>query len=74
MRSQKKFATLTGSILGLLSALMALSLFGHASDWQSEGRFTEELHKTYPLTPNGRIVPDLNPVDTVAIWSFDVSK
>jgi len=69
MRSQKKFATLTGSILGLLSALMALSLFGHASDWQSEGRFTEELHKTYPLTPNGRIdLENMNGPVAIKTW------
>lgn len=69
MRRNGKLATFTGSILGLLSALLALSLFGHASDWQREGALTEELHKTYALSPNGRIdLENMNGAVVIKTW------
>jgi DUF4097 and DUF4098 domain-containing protein YvlB len=69
MRRNDKLATFTGSLLGLLSALLALSLLGHASDRQREGALTEELHKTYSLSTNGRIdLENMNGSVVIKTW------
>jgi hypothetical protein len=65
----RRLATWMGSILGTLSALLVLSILGHASDWQQEGNVTEELHKTYPLANDGRIELDnMNGPVTIKAW------
>lgn len=69
MKFKGSVATLAGSILGLLSALLILGVLGHASDRQNEGSVTEELHKTYPLASNGRIdLENLNGPVSIKTW------
>lgn len=53
MRQIRRRATWTGALLGAMTAVLALALQAHASDWQ--GSETEEFHKTYPLSANGSI-------------------
>jgi DUF4097 and DUF4098 domain-containing protein YvlB len=57
-----------GAVLGTCSALFVLALAAHASD--HEGKVTEELHKTYQLTSDGRIELD-NINGDVHISSWD---
>jgi len=69
MKSKGSVATLTGSILGLLSALLIFSVSGRASVGQDDGSFSEELHKTYPLATNGRIdLESMNGAVVIKTW------
>lgn len=51
-----KSATLLGAILGSICALLILAVGAHAADHR--GSMTEEFHKTYALTFDGRVELD----------------
>jgi len=61
----------SATFLGTVSAVFALALAAHASD--HEGKVTEEFHKTYELTADGRIELD-NINGAVHISSWDRSE
>jgi len=52
-RSATQLGTVLGAVLQTTCALFVLTLAAPAAD--HEGRYTEELHKTYALTPDGRV-------------------
>jgi DUF4097 and DUF4098 domain-containing protein YvlB len=64
----RQSATWVGAVLGTVCALFAFALGAHASDHR--GAFSEELHQTYALTPDGRIELD-NINGPVHILSWD---
>jgi DUF4097 and DUF4098 domain-containing protein YvlB len=67
MNRHRQSATWLGAILGTLCALFALALPAHAAD--HPGAFTEELHQTYALTPDGRIELDnINGAVHISSW------
>jgi hypothetical protein len=65
MNRQRRFATWTGAALGTLCALFALSSAARTSD-----RVTEEFHKTYAISAQGRVELD-NINGPVHISSWD---
>jgi len=66
-------ATWSGVILGSLSAVLVLALQAHASDW--EGSATEEFHKTYALSANGRIeLENINGPVHISAWDRNEVK
>ena len=50
MTRHRKLSSLLGAVLGTFCALALLAVQAHASDW-----VTEEFHKTYPLSADGRV-------------------
>src|SRR5437016_2927167 len=68
MNRNRQFPTWLGVALGTICALFVLALAAHASD--HEGKITEELHKTYELTSDGRVELD-NINGPVHISSWD---
>jgi DUF4097 and DUF4098 domain-containing protein YvlB len=68
MQRHRQSATWLGAILGTLCALFVLALGAHASD--HAGAFTEEFHKTYALSADGRVELD-NINGDVHISSWD---
>jgi DUF4097 and DUF4098 domain-containing protein YvlB len=56
MNRHRQSATWLGAILGTLCALFVLALGAHASD--HAGALTEEFHKTYALSADGRVELD----------------
>jgi hypothetical protein len=73
MRQDRRRATWTGAILGALTAVLALALQAHASDW--EGSEAAEFHKTYALSANGRIeLHNVNGSVEIKAWDRDEVK
>lgn len=73
MNRYRQSATWMGAILGTLCALFALALQAHASDHR--GSFTEEFHKTYAITPDGRVELDnINGDVHISTWDQNVVK
>ena len=55
-----------GVVLGTISTLLLISSFALGSD---QGKLTEEFHKTYPLSTQGRIeVDNLNGAVHISTW------
>jgi len=72
MNRQRRLATWTGSILGILGALL-LATQAHAKDWP--GKLTEEFHQTYPLAAGGRIELDnINGAVHITAWDQNQVK
>jgi Toastrack DUF4097 len=73
MMQLRRRATWSGVILGSLSAVLVLALQAHASDW--EGSATEEFHKTYALSANGRIeLENINGPVHISAWDRNEVK
>lgn len=53
MKQRRGLATFLGGALGALTALLLLFGMAHASD--RRGSYTEEFHKVYPLSAQGRV-------------------
>lgn len=68
MNRYRQSATWLGAILGTLSVLVIFAVAAHASDHR--GSVTEELHKTYPISADGRVELD-NINGPVHISSWD---
>jgi len=68
MHPHRRSATWLGAALGSFCALLALAIGAHASDHR--GAFTEEFHRTYPISAEGRIELD-NINGSVHISSWD---
>src|SRR5215831_12475299 len=68
MNRHRESATWLGAILGTICALCIFALTAQASD--HSGALTEELHKTYELSANGRVELD-NINGSVHISSWD---
>lgn len=68
MDLHRRSATWLGAALGSFCALLALAIGAHASDHR--GAFTEEFHRTYPISAEGRIELD-NINGSVHISSWD---
>ncbi len=67
MNRHRQSATRLGAILGTFCALFGLALSAHASD--HPGAFTEEVHQTYALTPDGRVELDnINGAVHISSW------
>ncbi len=67
MNRHRQTAAWWGSALGTACALLVLSLGAHASDHRAA--FTEELHQTYALAPDGRIELDnINGAVHISSW------
>src|SRR5579863_3902167 len=71
MNRHRQAATWLGAFLGTICALSAFALSAQASDHL--GKLTEELHKTYEITPDGRVELD-NINGAVHISSWDRSE
>ena len=56
MNRQRQFPSWLGSFFGTICALFILALGAHASEHR--GNLTEEFHRTYPLTADGRVELD----------------
>jgi DUF4097 and DUF4098 domain-containing protein YvlB len=64
------FATWTGTALGTVCALFALSLVARASD-----RLTDEFHQTYTISPQGRVELDnINGDVHISVWDRNEVK
>src|SRR6267378_6920169 len=73
MMQLRRRATWSGVILGSLSAVLVLALQAHASDW--EGSVTEEFHKTYPLSAEGRVeLENINGPVHITSWDRNEVK
>src|SRR6266403_780182 len=73
MMQLRRRATWSGVILGSLSAVLVLALQAHASDW--EGSVTEEFHKTYALSANGRVeLENINGPVHISAWDRNEVK
>jgi hypothetical protein len=74
MERNRRFATWTGAILGVFSALLLNAALAHASN-NDEGVVTEEFHQTYPLTANGRIeLENINGAVHITAWDQNQVK
>jgi hypothetical protein len=68
MERNCRFATWTGTILGIFVALLLNAALAHASD-RDDTIASEEFHQTYPLTANGRIsLENINGAVHVKVW------
>lgn len=73
MNRYRQSATWMGAILGTLCALFVLTLQAHASD--HPGPFTEEFHKTYAITADGRVELDnINGDVHISTWDQNEVK
>src|SRR5277367_2484346 len=73
MNRHRRSATWLGAVLGSVCALFILALTAHASD--HGGAFTEELHKTYALTADGRVELDnINGAVHISSWDRNEVK
>jgi DUF4097 and DUF4098 domain-containing protein YvlB len=68
MNRHRSSATWLGAVLGTVCAMLTLALGAHAAD--RRGALTEEFHKTYALTADGRVELD-NINGDVHISSWD---
>lgn len=71
MNRHRQSATWLGAVLGTVCALLIFALGAHAADHRAA--LTEEFHKTYALTPDGRIELD-NINGDVHISSWDQNE
>jgi len=72
MNRHRQSAAKLGTVLGAVCAVVALALSAHASDQRA---FTEELHKTYELSANGRVELDnINGPVHIATWDQNEVK
>jgi len=72
MNRQRRFATWTGATLGTVCVLLALSLAAHASDSHA---YTEEFHKTYAISAQGRVELDnINGAVHISTWDRNEVK
>ncbi len=78
MNQHHRLATRLGATIGSVCALLVFAVPGltvsaHASD--HEGKLTEELHKTYPLTADGRVELDnINGAVHISSWDRNEVK
>src|ERR1700726_3931998 len=73
MKYLRQFPARMSAVLGTTCALLVLTLSAHASDhW---GAFTEEFHKTYELTPDGRVeLENINGSVHISTWEQNQVK
>jgi DUF4097 and DUF4098 domain-containing protein YvlB len=68
MERNRRFATWSGTVLGIFVALLLNAALAHASD-RDDTIASEEFHQTYPLTANGRIsLENINGAVHVKVW------
>jgi DUF4097 and DUF4098 domain-containing protein YvlB len=73
MEGQSRFGTLQGVVSGALSVMLVFAAVGFASDRQ--GTLTEEFHKVYPLTAEGRIdLENINGPVHISTWDRNEVK
>jgi Putative adhesin len=73
MIQHRRRATWLGVVLGSLSAVFVLALQARASD--TEGSVTEEFHKTYALSANGRVeLENINGPVHISAWDRNEVK
>lgn len=73
MNRHRQSATWLGATLGTICALLILALAAHASDHR--GDLTEELHKTYAITPDGRVdLSNINGGVHISTWDRNEVK
>jgi len=73
MNRLRQFPSFTGLVLGSICALLVLTLRAHGSDHR--GAFTEEFHKTYELTPDGRVeLENINGSVHISTWEQNQVK
>jgi DUF4097 and DUF4098 domain-containing protein YvlB len=73
MNRQRQLANWSGAVLGTIRILFVLSLAAHASDHR--GAFTEEFHRTYALTSDGRVELDnINGAVHISSWDRNEVK
>jgi len=73
MNRNRQSASWLGATLGTVCALLILALAAHASD--HSGAVTEELHKTYPITADGRVELDnINGAVHISTWDRNEVK
>ncbi len=73
MNRHRQTPTWFGTTLGTICALLALAFAAQASD--REGKLTEEMHKTYELTSDGRIELDnINGAVHISSWDRNEVK
>jgi DUF4097 and DUF4098 domain-containing protein YvlB len=73
MNRKRRSATWLGAVLGSVCALFVLALSAHASD--HSGAVTEEFHKTYELTADGRVELDnINGAVHISSWDRNEVK
>src|ERR1700731_704980 len=73
MNRLRQFPSYTGFVLGSICALLVLTLGAHGSDHR--GAFTEEFHKTYELTPDGRVeLENINGSVHISTWEQNSVK
>jgi hypothetical protein len=74
MERNRRFATWTGAILGMFTALLLNAATAHASSSDDEV-VTEEFHQTYPLAANGRIeLENINGAVHITSWDQNTVK
>jgi len=73
MNRHRQSATWLGAVLGTVCALFVFAFVAHASDHR--GALTEELHKTYELTADGRVELDnINGAVHISSWDRNEVK
>ena len=73
MDLHRRSATWLGAALGSFCALLALAIGAHASDHR--GAFTEEFHRTYPISAEGRVELDnINGAVHISSWDRNEVK
>src|SRR6202167_1152792 len=71
--NRRQIPAWAGAVFGTICALLVLALGAHASDHQ--GAFTEELHQSYALTPDGRVELDnINGAVHISTWDRNEVK
>lgn len=71
--NRRQIPAWAGAVFGTICALLVLALGAHASDHQ--GAFTEELHQSYTLTPDGRVELDnINGAVHISTWDRNEVK
>jgi len=74
MEPNRRFATLTGTLLGIVLAVLLNVVLARASDGD-EAVVTEQFHHTYPLSANGRIeLENINGAVHIAAWDQNQVK
>jgi hypothetical protein len=71
--NRRQIPAWAGAVFGTICALLVLALGAHASDHQ--GAFTEELHQSYALTPDGRVdLDNINGAVHISTWDRNEVK
>ena len=74
MEPNRRFATLTGTLLGIVLAVLLNVVMARASD-SDEAVVTEQFHHTYPLSANGRIeLENINGAVHITAWDQNQVK